>query len=624
MPCPALLSLSSVAWLWLGASAAPPPSSKAPTAPLTDLRPGQSGVCHTVFAGDAVEPMTFVVRGVLPNYLGPHHDLLLVRLTGERPEFTGVVSGMSGSPCYVDGKLVGALGYSFAQFAKEPIAGITPIADMLAIFERPTATLPWRRAAVAPAASGHGDLAASPAGWPSAAHVAAFGAGPLSQLQLPPVLAGARAPGAAAAAADGLRPLALPTSVGGIGPGAMRWLRDYLGARGFVAQAAGGKANAVDPQPLVPGGSVAAVLVRGDVDIAATGTVSWTDGRRVLAFGHPFLGTGPASLPMANAYVVNTMVSAQHSFKMATTGATVGEVVHDRLTAIGGVLGQSPQMVPVRGTVVDGAHKAPFAFEVARSPELTPQLLLSALVGALDNRLEATSHGTVHMTATVRMAGVPDVVVRQVAASNDGAQPLVRMATTVGRAFDLLWNPPDGATPGEASVAVTATVQPEVHEEAIDALHLDAACVEAGQTVHAAVTLVRQDAPPATVRFAWAVPPSWAGQELTVVAAGSAAAEQLLAQATGAPAPRTRLQVAQVLQALRAPDEVHLLVLKKGASLQRNGASYAFLPPSAENLFRHAPHHTTAKMGLAAERRTRRAGRVEGLARASLQVAPAH
>lgn len=599
------------------ASAATPPATRT----LDGLRPGQRGHCRTVFAGDTVDSMDFEVRGVMRNYLGPKRDLLIIRLIGERTDFTGVVSGMSGSPCFVDGALVGALGYSFASFAKEPIAGVTPIGDMLEVLRLPATALPWRRpedpAAQSPSAGG-----AVTRSWPGAAHLATYG----DAFYAEEVRFGA--PGLARPATPssdaGLQPLRTPLSVSGVSAAAMAPWAEALAADGLVPQRTGGAGSAPEgtAQPLVPGGAVAGVLVRGDVDVAGTGTVTWVHNDQVLAFGHPFFGAGATSMPMANAFIVNTMASAQHSFKMAVTGATVGELTQDRLPAIAGRMDRRARMVPVRGRVRHAGRDVPFAFDVVRDPGWTGRMLAMALGGALEGRVAAQNHGTARLTAEFALEGVPPVTVRQVVSGQREASMLGRLGQATAAAFDVLWNAPDAATPGDASVQVTLELDDEVCHEDVTELRLDRGRAEVGDEVEAAVQLVRQDAPPATVRFRLRVPPAWAGEEVTLWAAGAAAASRLERSCTGEPNPKNRAQVAELLGRLRSPGAVHLLALRRRPSLQHNGTAYPVLPPSAGVLWAHGRDHTLAAHSLVHEDVAQRRGSVAGQARARLQVAP--
>ena len=350
-----------------------------PVFPVSEVQRGQKGECQTVFEGDTIEPFTFEVKGVMRHFLGPDKDLVLVRLLGEKPNFTGVVAGMSGSPCTINGRLLGALSYAFAVFAKEPIAGITPIDSMLDIMRLPAENRPWRIAR---------DGVGTDADWD--------------------VIRTGTAVARIDASADGPKPIATPLTIGGVPPHVREHFDPWLRAAGFEPMAGGASSGGGKPaEMLTPGGSIAAVLIRGDVDVAATGTVTYVDGNTVLAFGHPFFGAGAVSIPMANAEILNTMASSMRSFKMSATGATLGEITQDRLTAIGGYMGGNPQLIPVKGSITTPKGTSQFNFEVARDLVMSPRLVAMGLSGALSGRADVGERGTVHMQGEIVAEGAP-------------------------------------------------------------------------------------------------------------------------------------------------------------------------------------------------------------------------
>ncbi len=300
--------------------------------PLSRIHAGLHGAALTVFEGTQPEAMDVEILGTLKNALGPGQDLILARLHGSKPEYTGVVAGMSGSPVYIDGKLVGALSYRIGQFSKEPIAGITPIAQMLEA---------GRQGEDAPA----------------------------------PARAGLDAPAqaAAVAAAADIQPIETPLSFSGFSPAALRFFAERVqlpgmqsfgsfsaalgGAELETGNAAGGGRPSTQG-PLAPGSAVSALLVKGDMEIAATCTVTSVDAGRVLACGHPITRYGNVSMPMTKADVVATLASPMNSLKIVNTTETVGAFTEDRESAIGGRQGETARMIPVTIHLRDGAAGA--------------------------------------------------------------------------------------------------------------------------------------------------------------------------------------------------------------------------------------------------------------------------
>ncbi|MEL6185417.1 MAG: hypothetical protein AAFU79_12410, partial [Myxococcota bacterium] len=361
--------------------------------PLAEVRRGLTGVGFTVFEADVPEPFGVEVLGVLEGMLGPGEDVILARLTGERIRFTGVISGMSGSPVYIDGRLVGAVAYRFGSFAKEPIAGITPIERMLPVFESsgsPTATglpLPFDAAAVL------ADRGRAPRGAPTLGATATF------------------AP-RFSARNDG-QAIATPVAAAGLHPGAFERLAQTLeqgsmrlvaaGAAGVPrggASSKGAAAGRVAAAPLLPGAPIAARLTRGDIDLSAIGTVTYVEGSRVLAFGHPFVGEGRVGFPMATASILNTLASEAGSYKQGLPAEEVGSISQDRLTAIGGKLGGAPlKMVPLGVTVVDGSRRIRTEVEIVEDPRWLSLLTDTVVTSAVLRRLSAEAGGTVKMKA---------------------------------------------------------------------------------------------------------------------------------------------------------------------------------------------------------------------------------
>ena len=328
--------------------------------PVSEVRPGMVGVGRTVFHGAVIEEFTVRIIGTLKSVVAPQRDLILATLEGGPLAETGVIAGMSGSPVYIDGKLLGAVSYQLGQFPKEPIAGITPIGEMT------DATALTTARALRPAAV--------PLGYavPASALLAIWRAD----------LGPARSFGAAAAdvissllSADlprpvttDLRPIAVPLVVGGFAEGALERLVPSWSGSGFVtvqAPQALGSGAATAATALAPGDAIGVALMSGDFSMGATGTVTQVDGDRVYAFGHPLYNLGPTAFPMTRADVIAVLPSLATSSKIASLGAVVGTISQDRATAIAGRLGAAPTLVPV--TVTLTSSRAPartFRFSV--------------------------------------------------------------------------------------------------------------------------------------------------------------------------------------------------------------------------------------------------------------------
>jgi hypothetical protein len=337
--------------------------------PAGELTPGMKGYgLSDLGDGKGVQRFEVEIVGLLKSY-APKQDLILARVLGDTLEKTGIIGGMSGSPIYVDGKLIGALAYGW-PFSRDPICGITPIQSMLDI----------RKAPAAPPVP-IGGAATRASALVTAFRDRAF-AEPMAALVQPLK---------PASAATGLSPLPLPVSLSGsIVPGKL--FGDVAAAAGWLVAPSGASAPAAPGasaspsagSPLEPGSAVAAVLLSGDMVLSATGTVTWVDGNSLLAFGHPFLSMGPVDMPMARADILTVLPSVYRSFKFSTTGAVLGSVSQDRSTGILGSFGDAPKMVPVTIRMSsDDFPSQTFHFQVVHNSMLTPILLAMAIDNVL-------------------------------------------------------------------------------------------------------------------------------------------------------------------------------------------------------------------------------------------------
>ncbi len=354
--------------------------------PLSQVQRGQKGYGVSVFAGTARERFEVEVLGVIHD-LSPNVSYVLARLSGRGLEDSGVIAGMSGSPVYIDGKLVGAVAFSW-PFAKEAIAGITPIEAMREL----RGGVPPPLAVPTTAMASTRDLEA-----------------------LLPKTTGASSREILTAALGKLRPL-----VGGQAAGAVAWSMSGFAAptQELVAHGLGGVAPSGQAPPgavptdLAPGAAVAAVLVDGDLRLAATGTVTDRVGDGVLAFGHPFLGLGATDIPMAGAEVVAVIANQYSSFKIANFGPIVGSFHQDRLTGIYGELGAQATTLPL-DVHVESGRSVDYHLRLARVPQITPTLLGLSVLGAQEAAAQSTGPLGIDLEATFDLGAKGIVKVSQ-------------------------------------------------------------------------------------------------------------------------------------------------------------------------------------------------------------------
>jgi hypothetical protein len=390
------------------------PARPAETLPLSEVRPGMTGVGYTVFAGATIESFGVRVLGVLENAIGPRQSLVLARLEGGPLTETGVIAGMSGSPVYVDGRLLGAIAYAF-PFGKQPIAGITPIGDMLAAAAPGAPRAASARLRLdAPGGSLAAPLDADQVAAALARPLRDWAPGSFRGEPLPPGLAGAA-----------LRPLALPLVFSGFDPDTFAWARGVFSAMGF-APVMGGAGGSRSPGPvpdLAPGAAVAVSLVEGDLDLSVSGTVTHIDRDRVFALGHPFYNLGPTQFPLKKAWVHAVFPSLQVSWKIASAADAVGTLDQDRTTAVSGRLGPLPRMLGVEVKLRSArAQERVFRFRVADDELLTPLVTYVSLLSVLQGHERGFGASTLRVEAELELAGGRVVRLEDIVASEQPAQ----------------------------------------------------------------------------------------------------------------------------------------------------------------------------------------------------------
>src|SRR6202522_3298467 len=324
-----------------------------PTIPVSQIHAGMRGVAYTVFEGVKPEAMEVEVLGLLHNVNGPKGDVIVVRLHGQKVEYTGVVAGMSGSPVYLDGKLAGALASRIGEFSKEPIAGVTPIEEMLEISAMDHSPAP---ATALPASASGGNSANRNEASPSAN---APTASPGENTRLSNNYSDNNN------YTNYLKPIETPLVFNGFSADTLQRYGAQFAAAGIVpVMGIGSASDRKQPEPIEEGSAVSAVLVRGDMDIAATCTVTYVDPQRLLACGHPLLQFGSVDLPMTKATVLATLPSPMNAFKIVNTTETIGAFVQDRQNGILGVPGRESKMIPVTVALHTGTSTKEFHYEV--------------------------------------------------------------------------------------------------------------------------------------------------------------------------------------------------------------------------------------------------------------------
>jgi len=551
--------------------------------PLSQIRPGMMATAWTVFEGTTPEPMQVKILGILRGARGPGQDMILARLEGAKPEYTGVVAGMSGSPVYIDGKLAGSLSYRIGMFAKEPIAGITPIEQMLPVRD------------FAPR-----DLAQS---------------GPLNSVKAaaltlsPEELMAANEGGAGAALTGGgeaglgddkttFQPMDTPLVMSGFQPDAIRLWQQHTAGTSLEMVAAGGMGGssaqdtaqdghgtAAAPK-LVPGSAVSMQLVRGDLEISATCTVTYVDPKQLLACGHPVLGAGPVSLPMTTAEVVTTLASPYDAFKIINTGATVGAFTQDRESAIRGVFGAKAHMIPMHIAVDAPEGERKVNVEILDLPSLSPLAMEVVLYEALLESNDSSEALSYHVTGNIDLAGFPSVPLDEWAAADAGFLPAPMMAAfQAGEEFTRLYS--NGARQGGVrQIDLHIEAVPRHVQVTLEQAHLVSNnLVHAGDTVEVEATLRPWQEPERNVRIAVKLPARLGAGNLRLLVSDGATLDRTLQQprlAPGAP-PADLAAVLAEARNQHPADRIYVSLLAPEAQGEIDGQTLTSMPLSMAN-----------------------------------------
>ena len=497
-----------------------------------DPSPGDRGVMHTAIEGERIEEIPVTYVGLQHDLIGPGYDVHLIQLEGPIADRVGVAAGMSGSPVYFEGKLLGAMAYRFGSLPTEPIAGVTPIGDI-------------RRASRGQTRTAHSD-------------------------------------------ASLVRPIGTPIQVSGLTPAVRDWASPQLEELGFRLVAGGGTEGDDGPASELKAGSPVGVsLVRGDMSLAATGTVTLVEGETVYAFGHPFLGAGKVEMPMVTASVVHTLADLAGSVKMARVGTEVGAILEDRLTAIVGRTGHRARLIPL-DVKVHGADygEQQFHFEVARSSQLSPLLAAIAVANSLSSNVGYDQEITMLSSGSIRVKGLPPIPVEAAGTSVGGGDPAIGVAVTLQQMLGSLWlNPFDEVQLEGIEIAVR--VEPQVRRYRIEELNYDRGPLRRGQTLTVHCVLRPYRGENVTRRFDLTVPEDLPDDARLALAVGS---PDQVDRALGQPLSRRYRSasdlaaVVDVLGDLKASNRLTAVIYHQASGVVSRGVAYADLPPSAQKL----------------------------------------
>jgi len=547
--------------------------------PLADVRPGLKGVGRTIFNGNKIQEFQVELIGVLKNVLAPKQDAILARLSGPTIQKTGVVAGMSGSPVYIDGKLLGAVSRAF-PFAKEPYTLITPIQDMLQVVpERSSirtrsqvaATLPWYSAR-APSLGGTIDR------WIPVAE-----SGPKLWTALLDRWTQTESAGR----------FRLPMNFSGFDSRVISEYQPVLQAMGFQPQGAAllssGSASessmsSAATGEVAPGSMISMVLLYGDLNLNADCTVTYRQGNNVYACGHPILLMGPLQVPLAQAHVLATVPFLSESQKIDALGPIIGSIRQDRFGAIYGVLGEKSPVIPVHLHLDSSLHRATdYDINVAEQPLLSPILVNMAVVSALEASERMEGPSTLDLNGSIQLSDGEAIRLGDVISSNLSAAGEVGAAVATPLSYLL-----NGQFPKleVRSIDLNVVSQDESRLATLEQVWSTQSEVRPGD--HIVVTVVERT--PSGEQLTQTIPveiPENVNDKVLSLVVGSGPSINALQMQFVRPGnpPSALHQLVRELNRARRNDRVYALLMAPQRSFVMEGTDYPSPPPSLLQTF---------------------------------------
>jgi len=500
-----------------------------PILPLSQVKVGMKGVGKTVFQGEKIEEFNVEILGVLRNALGPKMDLILARLSGDKVKAAGVMAGMSGSPVYIDGKLVGAVSLRIGTFIKEPIVGITPIEYMLKIDEKDKEEIKG------------GFLQSDFLGF-------------VKPLPLP------------------LKPekkTVLPS---------FNFLPLVFAKYGFIAtQFGGGLSGEDDGSELAPGSAIGVQLVSGDVNLTATGTLTYRRGDRVLAFGHPFFLLGATSLPLTKAKVVTILPSLAESSKLAVPTKEVGAVVQDRSAGTLGILGRKPLLLPIEVKLRSKKGEEVFHYNVALHSVFAPFLVQLTLANIIQSVEKGSGDMSIHLSGRIELGDLPSVRIDNLFSGTSASE---EASTIVGAIVHYLYNN-EFRKVDIRGIRLTIDYSDELREASLIDAWLDKARAKPGEPLTLSVRLKPRRGKPVVRRFHLRVPLKMTPGEVKIVVGDASSVSAFEREKLkGGIKPRSVEDLIRLLSNMRRNNIVYALFSRKGESGLLKGKYLPALPPS--------------------------------------------
>jgi hypothetical protein len=566
-----------------------------------EVRPGMKGIGKTVFQGTKIEQFDVELLGVLKNF-APKQDMILARLSGGPLAKTGVIAGMSGSPVYIDGKLLGAVAFSF-PYATEPIAGIQPIQQMLGLLDQKT--VPPQR--IARASSGSSEIVGGLASESPTAFIfnqfqkLAQGT-PLHELMLPQSLLSSNPFGTTSAGTTSLARIQTPLFVSGATSAALQQFAPLFSAFGFTPVQGGGGGSAASLAPATPskiegGSSVNIELIRGDMSWSANGTATYVDGNKVYAFGHPNLTVGPTNVPMSAGYVLSLLPNLQNSFKLAVPLDVVGAFEQDRSTGIAGTLGSTSKMIPVNVTVNSSLSTVnKYKFEVAADRFLTPPLMNFIVFNAITASERALGEMTLYVSGQIHLKGHDAVNIGNVF-SSDANGPAMASIAAVSPLQYLLLSGYDGVVVDDINLEITAMDRKTNAQ--LERIAVNKAEVAPGETVTLTAYLRATSGDTVVEQYPVEIPSGLPAGPVQLLVGDGTTVTSIDIRRGPSGVPAGIKQVINELNKLRKNDRLYIKVVSSEPGVVIGGEEFPSLPPSMAALINSDRSSSRSVSGLA-------------------------
>jgi len=524
--------------------------------PLAEVRPGLQGVGKTVFEGVTVEEFNVEILGVIGK-IRPGRNLILSRLSGAKIERTGVFAGMSGSPVYVEGKLLGAVAFAF-PFSKEPITGITPIQEMVRIFQgEPEPLRSW-----SPRANLKNELQA-------------FGLG--QQLNPPPKLPSISVDLVDTKLKGTLEPIAAPLNLIGAELSASKKFHSDFTELGLIPISG---ITSMDPDPesvpvVIPGSTIAAHLVTGDLEVSAAGTITSIDGNRIYAFGHPFLGLGFTSMPMSSGSVITVIPSIFSSQKVTAVNSFIGSISQDRDTGILGLRGEKPNMMPISLRLTTSRNIIrQLNFQIVQGEFLSPLLANFAIFNSIVSSERGTGPQAFRVAISISIKGYP-----QVRYSRNVSDP-TNAAKVVGGLLDLLLNSGfDGILFEEVDVRIQSVE--EQLEATLEQVWVDRREINPGDKVNFKMILRQNEGTIISRDYSLPIPEDMTpGPVYVTIGEGISLANSDADQDSAQFIPQNTYQLIRAINNLKKNDRLYVRLYRSSPGIVIAGEEMSSLPPS--------------------------------------------